>query len=103
MRRSWLPLLGLLLCGCAASGSWRKPGSEPPAAAREYRDCRALAASAVAPEIGIDQDILATRGNDWQRAQFGRLASERLRQQTGDRAAAIVASCMRAKGFVPGP
>jgi len=89
----------LLLAGCAAAGSWTKAGTDAAAAAREYRDCRALAATAVKTDADIDQDILATRRNDWQRASRFRLQTETMREHTSDRAAAIVAACMRAKGF----
>jgi hypothetical protein len=92
-------VLVLLLAGCAAAGSWTKAGADEAATARDYRDCRALAATAVKTDADIDQDILATRQNDWQRASRLRLQSETMREHTGDRAAAIVAACMRAKGF----
>jgi hypothetical protein len=99
MKRGWLPLI-LLLCGCGAAGSWTKPGADAAAAAGAYHECQAAAEEAIKPEIGINEDILATRGIDWERARIGRVESETMRQQTRGRAAAIVASCMRAKGFV---
>ena len=95
--------LALALCGCAAAGGWSKPGADANATASAYQDCRDTAAQAVKPEIGINQDILATRGSDWQRAGIGRVEGDTMRQQTRDRAGAIVASCMRAKGFAPAP
>jgi hypothetical protein len=103
MRSHWLGL-AVLLAGCAAAGSWTKAdwtkaGADAAAAAREYQDCRAMAATAVKTDADIDQDILATRHNDWQRASRFRLQTETMREHTSDRAAAIVAACMRAKGF----
>jgi hypothetical protein len=97
--RGWGTGLALLLAGCAAAGSWTKAGADEAATAREYQDCRAMAASAVKTDADIDQDILATRQNDWQRASRLRLQSETMQEHTSDRAAAIVAACMRAKGF----
>ena len=100
MRRWPVGLALLLLAGCAAAaGDWAKPGFDAAATAHEYQDCHTLAASAVKTDVGIDQDIIATRGSDWQRAAIVRVDARNRREETGDRAAAIVASCMRAKGF----
>ena len=97
----WLPALALLpaLAGCAAGGGWAKAGADASATDAAYAECRAQAAGAIEPEIGINEDILATRQNDWQRSHVGQVASETMREQTRDRAAALVDSCMRAKGF----
>ena len=100
MRGGWLAL-GLLLAGCAGTESWTKSGVDAGSAAREYQDCRAMAANAVKTDADIDQDILATRQDDRQRAKVFRLQTEVSREHTKDRAAAIVDTCMRAKGFAP--
>jgi hypothetical protein len=89
----------LLLAGCARAGNWIKPGADAAATARDYQDCRAMAATAVKTDADIDQDILATRHDDRQRASVFRLQGEAMREHTTDRAAAIVDSCMQAKGF----
>lgn len=100
----WWIGLALLLGGCAATtGNWSKPGFEPTATAREYEDCRATALTAVKPETGIDQDILATRHADLERSSIARIGAQNLREETRDREASIIASCMQAKGFAPGP
>jgi hypothetical protein len=99
MRRCWVGLV-LLLAGCATAGNWTKPGVDAAAAADEYRDCSALAATAVKTDADIDQDILATRSNDLQRSSVVRVETQNTHDQTHDRAAAIIFSCMRAKGFV---
>ena len=98
MSRGWLAL-ALLLASCAGTGNWIKAGADVAATASEYEDCRALAATAVKTDADIDQDILATRQNDWQRSGVGRAQTQTVREHTRDRAAAIVDSCMRAKGF----
>ena len=98
MRGCW-PGLALLLAGCAAAGNWTKAGADPAATASEYQDCRAVALTAVKTDADIDQDIRATRYSDWQRGSVFRLQSETTREHTSDRAAAIAAACMRAKGF----
>ena len=97
--RGWWIGAALLLAGCAAAGGWAKPGADEAATARELGDCRAMAASAVKSDADIDQDILATRQDDWRRASRLRLRSETMYEHTGDRAAAIVTACMRARGF----
>ncbi len=98
MRRHWVGL-ALLLGGCTATGNWSKPGGDAADTASAYQDCRSVAATAVRKDVGIDQDILATRGSDLQRGAIARIDAGNRHQETGDREAAIVASCMRAKGF----
>ena len=91
-------LLGLL-AGCGGAGDWIKAGGDNTAATREYADCRALAGGAVRTDADIDQDILAARQSDWQRAGVVRQQTRIMHEQTSDRAAAIIESCMKAKGF----
>jgi hypothetical protein len=97
----WAALLWLPLAGCAGAGDWVKPGTDQAAAGQEYQDCRELADTAVKTEADIDQDILATRQTDWQRAGVVRTQTRVMHEQTGDRAAAIIDSCMKAKGYRP--
>jgi hypothetical protein len=97
--RCLLPALALLLAGCGGAGSWTKSGADAAATASEYQDCRAIAASAIKTDADIDQDILATRQEDWQRSGTGRVATQTTQDHTRDREAAVVSACMRAKGF----
>jgi hypothetical protein len=91
----------LLLAACGGStGHWVKNGADEEATAREYRDCRAQAGQALATDRGVDQDILASRGRDWQQAHTLAGQSERMGDQAAGRADAILDACMRAKGFV---
>ena len=99
MTKLLIPAATLLLVGCAAAGGWSKPGADAAAADREYQDCRAMAASAVKTDADIDQDILATRPGDRQRAGGVRAETQTMREHTSGRATAIVERCMRAKGF----
>jgi hypothetical protein len=92
----------LLLAGCADAGAdWAKPGADQTAAAAAYQDCRGLADTAVETDRAIDQDISATRQDDWQRAGVVRAQTRVMHEHTRDRAGAIVDSCMKAKGFSP--
>ena len=99
MTRLLMPAATLLLAGCAAAGGWSKPGANAAAVDREYQDCRAMAANAVKTDANIDQDILATRLGDRQRAGGVRSETQTMREHTSGRAAAIIGACMRAKGF----
>lgn len=59
----------LLLAGCAASSSgsgWVKAGADQAMTARQAGDCRARANAALASEHGINEDISATLGGNWQ-------------------------------------
>jgi hypothetical protein len=98
MRAGWLGL-AVLLAGCAAAGGWSKTGADSAAAARDYQDCRDLAESAVKTDADIDQDIRATRGSDYQRSAGVRAETQAMQEHTKGRAQAIIAACMRAKGF----
>ena len=100
--RAGVLALALLLAGCATgAGDWRKAGAEQSAAERDYQECRELAADAVKTQADIDQDIFATRQNDWQRASVVRQQAQIMHEHTHDRAAAILDSCMKGKGFSP--
>ena len=104
MRAALALAVAVLLGGCGSGAAgWTKPGADEAATAQAYRSCRSLAQERVGPEIGINQDILATRGTDWQRSQIGNLQARTMTEMTRDRAAAIVASCMNAYGFQPAP
>jgi len=99
IRRLGAVLLLSLLAGCGGAGDWTKAGGDEGAAAREYEECRALAGGAVRTDADIDQDILATRQSDWQRAGVVRQQTRAMQDQTRDRAGAIIESCMKSKGF----
>jgi len=93
----------LLLLGCAsADGGWSKVAADPATTQQAYRECEAVARGAVAPQIGIDKDIAATRGNDWQRAQVYGQQTEMMRNGINDRMRSIIDGCMQAKGFSRG-
>ena len=91
-----------LLAGCAGGGSdWAKPGADDAAAAIAYQDCRGLSDTVVSTDRAIDQDIMASRQSDWQRASVVRQQTQIMHEHTRDRAAAILDSCMKGKGFSP--
>jgi len=98
-------LAALLLAGCAgaAAGAWSKPGADATATADAYRDCAALAETATRTDAQVDQDIAASRAADLQRASIMRAQAQQTAETGRDRAAAIVGSCMEAKGFTRRP
>jgi outer membrane receptor protein involved in Fe transport len=89
------------LAGCAGSDNWTKPGADSAAAGQALQECQAVTATATKTDADIDQDIGASRGADYQRSDFVRTQSVQARDTTRDRAAAILAACMQAKGFKP--
>jgi hypothetical protein len=92
----------LLVAACAAPSGWTKPGADAAAADRQYQACLAEARDAIKPEIGVNQDILATRSGDWQRAATLPLQRDTMRTQTNARADYLLSLCMRRNGFKPG-
>ena len=70
--------------------------------AAELSDCQSQARDATQRDTNIMNDILATRGNDWNNSgvlstQMSEFSAEN-HNRTGD----IVDQCMIGKGFVPG-
>ncbi|MGH7030956.1 MAG: hypothetical protein ACREEZ_11065 [Stellaceae bacterium] len=90
----------LLLAACAAPArSWVKAGADQAATAHQAGECRARASATLANERGINQDISATLGGNWQRARTANVVNQSLRHQTAGYAAQVFDSCMRANGF----
>lgn len=89
----------LAACGGLPGGGWVKPGADESTAAAAYRDCLALSDTAARTDTDIDQDIAASRASDLQHSSVMQQGVQSMREQSGDRAAAILASCMQAKGF----
>jgi hypothetical protein len=99
-RAAIVACLMLTMCaGPPVRTGWVKAGVDDAAAAREVSDCQAQANAAQNNEQGINQDISATLGRNWQMSQTTGLQTERMRQQAAGFADQIFNSCMRAKGF----
>ncbi|MGH9542995.1 MAG: hypothetical protein ACRD2H_14070 [Terriglobales bacterium] len=90
----------MLLCALLAGGfvplAWAQP--DPAAAARVYSHCRARADAAFQSERHIDQDILATLGNNWQRAGTLRLERSQIFADAAGRANIVLRLCPRSHG-----
>jgi hypothetical protein len=101
MKRTAALLLGLSLAACAGEGAWTKDGTSREQAARDYAECRSLAQSAMQRDTDIDQDIMATRGGDWQRTGVMTAHRATYAARNESQSADIVTRCMVGKGYAP--
>lgn len=92
----------LALGACSAAGGWHKEGAPPSTAAADYAECRHSAAIADSRDENIDTDIMAARGQDWER--LGVLQIKRNDDADSDNAREgdIVTRCMVDKGYSGG-
>jgi hypothetical protein len=94
----------LLLTTCAeqttTATNWVKSGADDQTIARELEDCNAQASRALAREQGINADINATLGRNWQLGSTRGIENQAMRQQSAGLADQVLNNCMRAKGFV---
>jgi hypothetical protein len=92
--------LGLTVCtGPPGGGRWVKAGADDAATSREIDDCRSQANVAQNREEGINQDISATLGRNWQMSNTTMIHNETSRRQAAGLAGQVFNNCMRAKGF----
>ena len=95
----------LVLTVCAAPTTttrWVKTGSDDATTAHEVQACRAQADAALNTQIGINQDITATLGGDWQRSSTLGIETASLNRSAAGAANRAFDNCMLAKGFVKG-
>jgi hypothetical protein len=96
-------LSSLLLTACAGqtttATNWVKAGADDQAIARELADCNAQANAALANERGINADINATLGRNWQLGGTERIEAQSMRREASGYADQVLNNCMRAKGF----
>jgi len=98
-----LPLLALAvaLAACSSAPQWVRPGTSSDTVSGDFDDCRALANAATRKDAAIDQDILASRGADWERNNTLQAKKSTFAMQDQGHARDIIASCMSAKGYAP--
>jgi hypothetical protein len=97
-------LFGCLLpIACAQQSGppvhWVKAGVDDATTARELQACRHQANAAFANQEGINEDITATLGGNWQRSSTLGIETQSLNRSAADAADQAFGSCMRAKGF----
>jgi hypothetical protein len=100
-----LPLLlavAALLAACSSNPQWVKPGTSKDTVRDDFDDCRAYANSATRQDAAIDQDILASRGTDWQHTNTLQAKKSTISMQDQGHVRDIIANCMTAKGYTPG-
>jgi hypothetical protein len=97
---------GIIVClqlaacgGTTTTVRWVKTGTDEEAITRELRDCNQQANAALASERGINQDINATLGRNWQLGGTLGIEDQAMRAQTEGYADRILNNCMLAKGF----
>ena len=93
----------LLLSACAGqtptATNWVKSGADDQTITRELTDCNVQANAALANEQGINADINATLGRNWQLGGTQGIETQALREQATGYADQVLNNCMRAKGF----
>jgi hypothetical protein len=93
----------LFVAACEGSGGWSKPGVSPDAAEDDFSACQRQARNVTARDAAIDADILASRGQDWQRTGTLSMRRDDMADSNRARARQIVARCMAAKGYTQTP
>lgn len=93
--------LALLLAACSSKPQWVKPGASSDIVSDDLAECRALANAATRQDAAIDQDILASRGLDWERNNTLQAKKSTFALQDQGHTRDIIADCMSAKGYVP--
>ena len=92
----------LALAACAArDAGWQRPNTSDAIRAADYNYCRGEAKSVAGTALGIDQDIAASRGEDWRNT--GTYAIESARNSGSDDAefSQVLGACMTGKGYRP--
>ena len=93
----------LLLTVCSGQTTttvtWVKSGADDATISRELQDCNAQANAALASEQGINADISATLGRNWELGGTQTLEAQSMRRQAAGYADQVLNNCMRAKGF----
>jgi hypothetical protein len=97
-------ILGLLLAvsACSGAGEWSKPGVSPEKAAQDYSECRHSAELAHRRDSDIDNDILASRGLDWEHFDLLQIRRDAYADSDNARNADFVDRCMVGKGYTGG-
>src|SRR5579859_2302641 len=64
-----------MLTACQGADNWAKPGTDRDTMRADLGECQGEARAATAVDTNIDNDIMATRSQDWQRT--GTLGAKR--------------------------
>jgi hypothetical protein len=91
-------MAGLAACAGGAR-NWAKPGVSDSQRASDYAECRSAMRAVSKQNYDIDQDIAASRGNDWRRLGQYNSQQSLLSGADADYAAQVMRSCMKDKGY----
>ena len=100
-RKLLLAALVLGVAGCARDSQWQRPSTSSATRSQDYAYCRSEAKELTGPALGIDQDITASRGADWQRSNQYSSRSEQTTGSDASNFSAAVSQCMEDKGYEP--
>ena len=94
------------LSGCfqsgPSSGEWVKQGVDGSMTARDLSYCQREARLVTREESKIDQDIIASRGSDWQTTGSYNANVAQMRDRSAVREREMVGRCMRNRGYSQG-
>ena len=97
-------ILGVLLLQSACSNGaslWTKPSMDPERRADDYAECRDETRQATQKDYAIDQDIAASRGNDWRNQGIYNQQTSNLTSGAADKSSEILSDCMASMGYEP--
>jgi hypothetical protein len=92
----------LLVLAACSGAQWSKPGVSQEVAARDYAECRHAAEVAHRRDSDIDTDILASRGQDWERTGLITQKRNNYADSNEARSGDFVERCMIGKGYTNG-
>ena len=92
--------LTLSACFQGTGGEWFKQGVESNVTARDLIQCQRDARLVAGEEGKIDQDIIASRGADWQASGSYAANTSQLGQSSEKRRNEMVGRCMHNKGYI---
>jgi hypothetical protein len=99
MKQVGVVVVILVLAGCGGAGGWSKTGISPETAEADFTDCQSEARAATRRDDAIDADIMASRGQDWQRSGTLTIKRDDMAMSTRGWAEKIIGRCMAAKGY----
>jgi hypothetical protein len=100
--RSAVLFVLFLAAGCSgAANEWVKRGATPDVVAADLDDCTDEAHEATRRDEAIDQDIAATRGNDWEKNGTLTLKENGMAMSNEATAGDVIAGCMAGRGYRP--
>jgi hypothetical protein len=107
--RAWTRVLLLACLGLAACGNsppppthWVKAGASEATTERELDACRQQANAVLARQQGVNEDITATLGGNWQLSSTYGIETQSLKSSAQGLANQVIRNCMQAKGFKVG-